>query len=101
MVEDKTNLIIETINPLESDTRALRPSDINIHKIKMIAAASLLNGPDVNSDVGHAFKRRYGVKEMLGYLATIDHETNLSLEYSTVSLLFPHPNTEPLNASAK
>src|SRR3990170_7725039 len=82
----------EIVNGAES--RILTRKDLTPETIKRIAAVSL-KGPNENTDVGHAFKRRYGTPEFLTYLATMPPSTQIKFTESTVGLYFPHPKTDP------
>ncbi len=73
---------------------------MNASTIKRIAAVALL-GPDPNTDVGHAFRRRYGTREMLTYLATMSPKTPIEFTQTTVGLYFPNPRKDPWKAVAE
>ncbi|KKQ94539.1 hypothetical protein A2865_02940 [Candidatus Woesebacteria bacterium RIFCSPHIGHO2_01_FULL_39_17] len=82
-----------------SETRILTLRDLTPSTIKRIAAVSL-EGPDENTDVGHAFARRYGTREFLTYLATMPLNTPIKFTESTVGLHFPKPKEDPFSAKA-
>jgi hypothetical protein len=94
MSEDNefNNIQVEELN-IAAETRILTHRDLDATAIKRIAALAL-TGPDKNTDVGHAFTRRYGTKDMLAYLATIAPDTHIEIEESTIGLYFPRPNTD-------
>ena len=86
--ETQSHIIITTkdVTPI-SDSKAINLRDVNVETVSRIATWALTN-PDQNTDLGHAYKRRYGVRQMLTFLSTLDADAPVELETQTVGLLF-------------